>query len=156
MPKEDGRNKNTARSTYSHNSLGLELVVSGLAVGARHARNREDDQALIRSDTAGDVLEVKGEQVDGNEASILAVAAIEAVAHGLVHVRLGDQETVSRVHVCGVARARVRMVVVEVVEVVNCRVRAVGEVRDREVAVATEETVSLAKVVTETYRRNGT
>lgn len=127
-------------TTYSNDRLGFQLDVSQLAVGTKLARNGENDHALIGVDAARDVLKLDREHVDGDQASVLAAAAVVTVRHGVVHVRVSDDLTGLRVHFRGVP---VRLLVFEVMDVVMVSGGrpAATETCDGDVAIEAKKTV---------------
>lgn len=109
-PTSHTTNHDRSRTTYSDNSLGLQLDVSQLSIRARLARDRKDDHALVGIDPTRHVLQVNWKHVDRHETGVLTAAAVVAVGHGVVHVRVGNDLTSLRVHLCGIP---VRLWVIE-------------------------------------------
>lgn len=141
----DTTNHDRNRTTYSDDRLGLQLDVSQLAIGARLAGHGKNDHPLVGLDTARDVLKVHRQHVDRHETGVLTAAAVEAVRHGVVHVRVGDDLTSLRVHLRDVP---VRLLEIKVVCVVVVGVgrSAATETCDRDVTGVAQKTVAVSGI----------
>lgn len=132
-------------TTYSDHRLGLQLDVSQLAIGTRLAGHGKNDHPLVGLDTARDVLKVDRQHVYRYETGVLTAAAVEAVRHGVVHVRVGDDLTSLGVHLRDVP---VRLLEIKVVCVVVVGVGgpAATETCDRDVTGVAQKTVAVSGI----------
>lgn len=85
-------------SAYSDDREQDLLAISRQTVGPSHARNRQHNHAGDVVLAGGDVLEGR-QHVDGDEARVLAVTAVVAVAVSLLHLLIHDDSQAGEVQV---------------------------------------------------------
>lgn len=78
------------------------MDIGRLTIGADHAWDWKNNHALVRGDTCGQVSQRIGQDVDGDQSSVLAIATIEAISHGAIHVSVGNDDAAGRNHGGGV------------------------------------------------------